>query len=200
MILNRPGDLFAFNGVQYTIGDTVMATKSSDYAGLFGTITEIRTGPDMETENDGIDIYCEFEPPVAPYDIEQLEARFSALYQTEKKLENITLDFVIVAPDEICIIPKSNVRCIVYAVQCSWADEINVGSQVEIFGSYALAKRCFNKMLYDEMHSGLVAQWKEKYEFAEESKCDWYEAYIEGYYVSAHYKLEITEMPLQGGR
>lgn len=199
MILNRPGDLLSFNGVRYAIGDTVMATKSSDYAGLFGTITEIRTGPDMETENDDIDIYCEFEPPVVPYDIEQLEARFSALYQTEKKLENITLDFVIVAPDEIRIIPKSSVRCIVYAVQCSWADEINVGSHVEIFESYDLAKRCFNKMLYDEMSSGLVAQWKEKYEFAEESKCDWYEAYIEGYYVSAHYKLEIAEMPLQGG-
>lgn len=198
MILNKTGSLIVFDDVQYTIGDIVMAVKPSDYAGLFGTITEIRTGPDMETENDDIDIYCEFEPPVAPYDVEQLEARFSALYQTEKKMENITLDCVIVAPDEIRIVPKSSVRC-VYAVQCSWADKINVGSQVEIFGSYALAKRCFNKMLYDEMHSGLVAQWKEKYEFVEESKRAWYEAYIEGYYVSAHYKLEITEMPLLGG-
>lgn len=42
MILNRPGELFSFNGVQYTIGDTVMATKSSELSGNFADHTARR--------------------------------------------------------------------------------------------------------------------------------------------------------------
>ena len=86
MILNKTGEFFSFNGVRYAIGDTVMATKSSDYAGLFGTITEIRTGVDLEKENDDVDIYCEFYPPVAPYDVQEFEKNMSRLYQTEMNI------------------------------------------------------------------------------------------------------------------
>lgn len=77
MILNRPGDSFAYNREKYTIGGQIIATSASEYEGPTGGIFEIRDGEDKETP----DIYCCFEPPVLPGDIERLEKMFSELYQ-----------------------------------------------------------------------------------------------------------------------
>lgn len=56
----------------FIIGEEVFASES-DYAGLLGRITEIRTGEDRDTENEGPDIYCNFQPPILNQDAEQIE-------------------------------------------------------------------------------------------------------------------------------
>lgn len=99
MILSKNGEEFLYEGVVYRVGDVVIANDQSEYAGLKGTIFEIRDGADKETENDTPDIYCEFESPVLPEDIAELEATFSDLYQSPKTLDDICLDFVIMAPE-----------------------------------------------------------------------------------------------------
>ena len=101
MIINRNGAEFEYKGVSFVIGQPVVGTSQSEYEGLYGLITEIRDGEDKETENDTPDIYCSFDPPILPYDIEELEKRFSSLYQNPKKLEDISLDEVIMAPEMI---------------------------------------------------------------------------------------------------
>lgn len=87
MIIKQEGVCYTYNGITYTIGASVAATEVSAYRGLYGIITEIRDGADRETENDTSD----FEPPVCPKEIEELEQRFSELYQTSKRLDEVVM-------------------------------------------------------------------------------------------------------------
>lgn len=104
MIINKEGMRYTYSGTTYTIGAAVVATEESEYQGLCGVITEIRDGVDRETENDTPDIYCWFETPLFPKEIHELEQRFSDLYQMPKKLDEITLDMVIMAPEMVRVI------------------------------------------------------------------------------------------------
>jgi len=53
MIINKYGESIEINCVTYTVGMNVAGTKESEYEGLIGRITEIRTDSDMDTENIG---------------------------------------------------------------------------------------------------------------------------------------------------
>lgn len=52
MVIRKTGDTFKYEGITYTIGGRIYANGQSDWEGLFGVITEIRTGSDKETENE----------------------------------------------------------------------------------------------------------------------------------------------------
>ena len=99
MILRENGTRFCADGKVFTIGGRISANGESEYEGLFGTITEIRSGADRETENDVPDIYCDFEVPASEEMLRKLEARFSGLYGETKTLDDISLDCVIMSPD-----------------------------------------------------------------------------------------------------
>lgn len=99
MILRENGTRFCADGKVFTIGGRISANGESEYEGLFGTITEIRSGADRETENDVPDIYCDFEIPASEEMLRELEARFSDLYGETKTLDDISLDCVIMSPD-----------------------------------------------------------------------------------------------------
>lgn len=101
MILRYPGAEYSHGSVKYAIGSTVMATDQSPYQGLLGTIVEIRDGQDRETQNETPDIYCSFDTPVIPAEIEKLEKVFSILHGTPKTLQDISLQRVIMAPDRL---------------------------------------------------------------------------------------------------
>ena len=58
MLINKPGAEFLYNGIIYRVGDVIIGSNQSEYAGLIGSILEIRDGDDKETENDTPDIYC----------------------------------------------------------------------------------------------------------------------------------------------
>ena len=98
MILRENGTRFCADGRVFTIGGRISANGESEYEGLFGTITEIRSGADRETENDVPDIYCDFEVPASEEMLRKLEARFSGLYGETKTLDDISLDCVIMSP------------------------------------------------------------------------------------------------------
>ena len=72
MIINRPGAQFEYEGTIYKVGGLVVGTESSEYAGLYGTITEIWDGDDRETENDTPDLYCAFDAPALPCEVEEV--------------------------------------------------------------------------------------------------------------------------------
>ncbi len=101
MILNKPKQEFTYEGQTFYIGQKIVATEASPYDGLFGTIWEIRDGEDKDTKNETPEIYCHFERPQMPCDIEQLEEKFSRLYGEEKSIDDICLDCVIMAPEMI---------------------------------------------------------------------------------------------------
>ena len=79
MILNKYGDTFQYDGIDYAIGDIIVATDASEYEGLVGRIIEIRDGADKDTENETPDIYCSFEVPLLAEDIKTLEETFSLI-------------------------------------------------------------------------------------------------------------------------
>ena len=101
MVFEREGSGLDINGTSHRVGMKVVATNESEYEGLCGVITEIRTGEDLETENEGPDIYCCFDPPDDKESILALEKVFSALYCCRKTLDEISLDLVIMAPEMI---------------------------------------------------------------------------------------------------
>lgn len=88
--------------ISFSVGDSVRCI-SSDYAGLTGIITEIRV-TDKETENETPDIYCEFDIPDNPGVREELERSFSEAYGEPKRLEDLPLDLVIMAPEMLEVI------------------------------------------------------------------------------------------------
>lgn len=100
MICTNNGESITADGVTFAVGDRIIATDS-DYAGLKGYITEIRTGADKDTENETDDIYCCFDFPEKEEDIRLLEEHFSELFGEEKTRNDIAIDLVIMAPDEI---------------------------------------------------------------------------------------------------
>ena len=101
MLLQENGTRFCVDGKVFTVGGRVMANDASEYAGLCGTVTEIRSGADRETENDTVDIYCDFEPPASEKILRELETRFSDLYGEPKTIDDVGLDCVIMGPDTL---------------------------------------------------------------------------------------------------
>ena len=83
----------------FTIGGSVLANGNSDFCGLCGRVTEIRDGEDKETENEGADIYCDFDKPGKDHMIAEIETRFSKLYQMPKRIDELPLDGVIMAAE-----------------------------------------------------------------------------------------------------
>ena len=100
MICTRNGEGITTEGVTFAVGQRIIAIDS-DYAGLKGYITEIRTGADKETENETNDIYCCFDIPESKEEIKLLEEHFSDLFQEKKTIDDISLDLVIMAPEEL---------------------------------------------------------------------------------------------------
>ena len=100
MIYVKNGEGIITEGVAFVVGQRIIATDS-DYVGLKGYITEIRTGADKETENETNDIYCCFDIPESKEEIKFLEEHFSDLFQEKKTIDDISLDLVIMAPEEL---------------------------------------------------------------------------------------------------
>ena len=86
------------NMQRLAVRDRVVAINS-DYAGLKGYITEIRTGSDKETENTSHDVYCCFDIPDDKEKVKMLEKHFSDLYGEPKTIDDLGIDLVILAPD-----------------------------------------------------------------------------------------------------
>ena len=201
MILNKSNEVFEYEGKKYKIGDRVVATAvSGEYEGLIGHITEIHDGDDKDTENETPDIYCTFYEPVMPYDIQQIEERFSKSYGEPKKIEDIILDIVIMAPEMIEVItdlekadsdgPK------IYIVTDDWADNDEYDSKVEAFADLMLAKAYMREQVRQMADYGGLFDRRGEEDCVEESSDMSYEIYIEGWYCSSHYSIQIKEKTL----
>ncbi|OUP05295.1 hypothetical protein B5F36_00440 [Anaerofilum sp. An201] len=199
MILSYPGAEYSHGSVKYAIGSTVMATDQSPYQGLLGTIVEIRDGQDRETQNETPDIYCSFDTPVIPAEIEKLEKVFSILLGTPKTLQDISLQRVIMAPDMIQVLHDQTVpspQTDIWVLLEDWANNGDFGSSLKLFSAYAEARRTMIDMLREELDFGLIADIQSDSLFSVMSDDNYYEAWIEGEYLLTHYRLWMEKMPL----
>ena len=195
MIINRVGAQFTYEGVTYTIGDKILANDVSEYEGLFGVIHEIRTEDDRETENDTPDIHCHFYPPFDPKEIARLESRFSSLYRLPKKLEDISLDEVIMAPEMILVItPVNSTRIITaYLVEEEWAIKgDNYGKDVTLFLDENQARLKLTELVLHEMTEGCIADWIDDPRFDTEITSLYYEGWLQDDYCENHYKVSVS--------
>ena len=194
MILRKRNKPFEYDGKTYYIGEEIVALNNSEYSGLFGRIVEIRDGADKETDNKTPDIYCEFDPPLFPKDIEELEKKFSDLYKAPKKLDDITLDSVIMAPDMIKSLTEKTDghKITIYSLEEDWAYDDDYGHTTEIISDYMLAKKKLCEKIKNEKEDGSVERWLDDDELIEDYGNDYYEAYLDGYYSSSHYLVDIT--------
>lgn len=199
MILRTRGAEYAHDGVVYTIGATIMATAGSPYAGLFGTIVEIQDGADRETENKSPDIYCSFDKPVIPAVVEKLEKTFSNLYAEPKRLREIPLSCVIMAPEMIHLLRDKSappLQTDVWALYEDWANDGKFGSSLQLFSAYEEACCTMMTMLRDELESGYLMDMQSSSQFSVMSAEDYYEAWIDGEYNLSHYRLALEKIPL----
>lgn len=199
MIINRPGAEFEYEGVIYKIGEPIVGTPESEYEGLYGSITEIRDGEDKETENETPDIYCVFDPPVLPCEVKRLEAVFSELYRQPKTLDDIVLDFVIMAPSMVK--PLDDLQTCrhsptIYVLLEDWAVGGEHENISEVYSDFDDAKRMLVQKLTEERENGCISAWSGKDEYVEESTPDSYECYLDGEYMENHYALSIVVQKL----
>lgn len=99
MILEKRGESITLEGKLFVIGGRVHSNGMSDYADLDGTVTEIRTDDDRDTDNETPDIYVCFDIPEKRCTVKKIEARFTELYGQRMTIDDIALDCVIMAPD-----------------------------------------------------------------------------------------------------
>lgn len=201
MILNKSNEIFEYEGKKYRIGDNIVAMEvSGEYEGLIGYITEIRDGDDKDTENETPDIYCTFYEPVMPFDIEQIEKRFSEACGEPKKIDDIALDVVIMAPEMIEVISEleqtANGQEKIYIVSDDWADNDEYDSSIEAFADIKLAKVYMREQVREMAGYGGLFDRRGDEDCIVESSDMSYEIYIEGYYVGSHYSIKIQEKKL----
>ncbi len=196
MILDRIGQSVVLDGVRFTIGMHVRVVDTDDYANLYGVVTEIRTDNDRDTENETQDIYCCFDAPVMPKDVAELEAHFSDLYGEQKRVDDLALDMVIMAPDMLIPLDdleKDRAKLIVYAVIDDWCADTEGGHNEHLFTQMDDAKRVFHEILSVEQTEGCVHHWKDKNDFMLDVGEDYYECWLDGDYCENHFKLSIEQ-------
>ena len=193
MIINKQGEAFDYEGKKYIIGEDVYATESS-YYGLIGTIKEIRTDADMETDNLEPEIYCDFYEPVLQADKERLQKEFdSDLY---------ALDGIIMAPSMIvpirekCCDGKENFGKI-YLLHEDWnydgdGQEMNSMAFTNIESAFMFLRY----RLYQEAEDGSISSYQNNETMQVDEGNDWYEIYLDGFYNDDHYNIRIVELPL----
>ena len=198
MIINRAGAQFTHDGVTYTIGDKIFSNNTSDFRGLFGYIKEIRTGADRETDNDTPDIHCYFYPPFEPEAIAELESRFSALYRSPKKLEDIALDEVIMAPDMIQVVTSANSTHMITAfrVEESWVIKGEPGMEVTPALDEMQAKQRMAELIHNESSEGCIFEWRDDPQFEVEITPSFYECWLRDEYCENRYKVKITPVQI----
>ena len=193
MLINKPGAEFLYNGITYRIGDVIIGSDQSEYAGLIGSIFEIRDGSDKETENDTPDIYCSFDPPVLPTDIAKVEAVFSDLYGTQKILDDICFDMVIMAPEMITVPGQSKKSIKLYILSEDWAANGGTGHSSSIYSDPLEARARLNEALGNEIDSGCLSDWINTPEYRTETSENSYEGWLDGFYCESHYAISLEE-------
>ena len=192
MKYNKNGEMFFYEDKMFIIGEEIYATEC-DYAGLLGRITEIRTGDDKDTENEGPDIYCSFYSPILKQDA-------ALLSKMRLSCEDLSLDLVIMAPE--MLIPTREVgaglpKMKVYAVIEDCIVDGEEHPTKRLFADPKHAEIVMRQLIHRERESGCISEWKTKHFFVEEQYSEqYYTAYYKNEYCFNHYTIYVEEVEL----
>ena len=192
MKYNKNGEMFFYEDKMFIVGEEIYATEC-EYAGLLGRITEIRTGEDKDTENEGPDIYCSFYPPILKQDA-------ALLSKMRLGCEDLSLDLVIMTPE--MLIPTREVgaglpKMKVYAVIEDCIVDGEEHPTKRLFADPKHAEIVMRQLIHRERESGCISEWKTKHFFVEEQYSEqYYTAYYKNEYCFNHYTVYLQEMEL----
>lgn len=193
MIYNKKDEVFFYENKTFYIGEEIYVTESA-YRGLLGRITEIRTGEDRETENDGPDIYCEFREPI-------LEQDKQYLHDMMFGIEDPALDLVIMAPE--MIMPTREIgagmpEITVFALIEDCVVDGERQDTVRLYTDFKHAEIMLRKSILSEKdESGCLAEWSSNKNYREEQYSEThFTGFINEEYCENHYTITIEEMTL----
>lgn len=187
MIINQIDAQFQYEGVTYTIGGKVRANDASDYAGLYGTITEIRDGDDRETENSIPDIYCSFMAPILTDHI--------------KRPVDLMLDTVIMAPEALKVLEPAPItqKLTIYIVREDWAFGGDCSEDFYLATDPDIANYILTELVHEQLAGGYVSEWTDRPDWEVECTPKCYECGLHDSYFENHYNVYIDQQELPIG-
>ncbi len=192
MTTNRVGAEYTYGTVTYRIGDRVYANDQSYYNGLYGEIVEISTDDDQGTENQGPDIICRFDEPVFPKERKKLEQLFSDVYRTPKTIDELGLDYVIMAPDMLDILYEHRAdvcKLPIYRIMEEWVLDGDEGSVQSVFTDKNAARDLLCRKLAEDLNEGISFKLSKAAGFTDKYLHDYYECWLEDSYYQNHYRI-----------
>lgn len=196
MILNKQGEQYACNGNTYKIDGEVFVVDEGPYEGLIGTITEIRDGEDRETDNDTVDIYCDFDMPAIQCERDCLIGRFSIVCGIPMTSDEINLDQVIMAPEMICSLEDDHKDTTIHVLSEEWCGDSGHGRDIFVYTDPRKAKAKLRQLIRDDKCDGCMSEWLHQDDFVEEFDGCKYSAWLDNDYEGYHYNLELHELAI----
>lgn len=184
MVINQDGAQFQYGGVTYTIGGKVCVNNASDYAGLYGIITEIRVGDDQETVNSTPDIYCSFMAPILTDNI--------------KRPADLRLDAVIMAPEALKVLEPtlSTHKLTIYIVREDWAFGGDCCEDFYLTTDPDMANYILTELVHEQLENGYVSEWTDRPDWEVECTPKCYECGLHDSYFENHYNIYIDQQEL----
>lgn len=192
MIYNQYGQMFFYEDKLFMVGEEVYSIESGLY-GLLGRISEIRTGDDRKTENEGPDIYCTFRKPVLMKDKPWIcNLPFAS--------DDVTLDLVIMAPEMLIPTRLTNTtlpNMKVYALIESSIVDGTKSRSIKLYADKIHAEICMRKAIEQEKEDGCIAEWLGTKLYVEESSEEnSFRAYLKNEYCFNHFNIYVSEVEL----
>ena len=197
MILKNKGETYKQKDATYEIGQEVFAICDGPSCGLIGTITEIRTGRDKETNNVSTDVYCTFDLPAFPHEVDILIEKFSKLHGVPISVDKINLEQVIMAPNMIIPLVEDKSDTTVYLISEEWNGDSGADSKHYVYMDSKQAKAKSRQLVRERKTGGIISEILDEYDFVEESADTYYSCWRDNDYDGYHYNLFIEEIHLK---
>ena len=118
---------------------------------------------------------------------------FSNLYGTQKILDDICFDMVIMAPEMIIVPGQSKKSIKLYILSEDWAAHGDTGHSSSIYSDPLEARARLNEALGNEIDSGCLSDWIGTPEYRTETSENSYEGWLDGFYCESHYAVSLEE-------
>ena len=198
MILKNKGETYMQKNVTYKIGQEILDVEDGPYCGLIGTITEIRTGKDKETNNVSTDVYCTFDLPAFPHEVDILIEKFSKLHGSPISVDEINLEQVIMAPRMIIPILNDKSDAAVHLISEEWNGDSGADSRHYVYLDSRQAKAKARQLVRERKTGGIISEILDEYDFVEESADTYYSCWRDNDYDGYHYNLFLEEIEAVG--
>ncbi len=191
MIYKSKDDLFFYKGIEYHVGQVVIANNHSDYGGFVGVIKEIRTEKDTLRGIPMPEIYCDFIPPIFDSDKE----RGADIYGPDH--QGPVFDGIIMSPEMLSFPNEKDEeqnKVHVYLLREERYEDGKETINTHAYFYFLEAVKNLHTRVYLDRATGCTLKWLNKKDFVEHIT-EWsYQAFLSKDYKNNHLILSITDV------